>query len=66
MEAGAGPGDGAPDKNDLEETSGDKAPKSDEEVCSALSSRKGKICSLHHREEREQQQLQLKELRRRI
>ncbi len=31
MEAGAGPGDGTPGKNNLEETSGDKAPKSDEE-----------------------------------
>ena len=44
MEAGAGPGDGAPDKNDLEETSGDKAPKSDEESKGLLSTlfKKGK------------------------
>jgi hypothetical protein len=37
MEAGAGPGDGAPGKNNLEETSGDKAPKSDEESKGLLS-----------------------------
>lgn len=44
MEAGAGPGDGAPDKNDLEETIGDKAPKSDEESKGLLSTlfKKGK------------------------
>jgi hypothetical protein len=37
METGKGPGDGAPDKSNLEDTSGDKAPKSDEESKGLLS-----------------------------